>query len=118
MDTLTTNALTTFVRNIAISSNDEALLNTMFMGNITMRGALYAMMMRDSECGRALKAQYALERRVRAFCHLITRAYHRQQYGRAMEFAAQLNQLLALFAEQLLERVNRTSPSAIHESLH
>lgn len=104
MDTLTTNALTTFIRQIAHSSNDEALLNTMFLGNTAMRGALYVSLMRDSESGRSMQAQYALERRVRA--------YQRQQYTKAMDIAAELNDVLALFAEQLLARVRAASSDA------
>lgn len=117
MDTLTTNALTTFIRQIAHSSNDEALLNTMFLGNTAMRGALYVSLMRDSESGRSMQAQYALERRVRAYCHLIARAYQRQQYTKAMDIAAELNDVLALFAEQLLARV-RAASSDTTASVH
>ena len=107
------NKLQQWIHDISTRNNDSALLFVMFNDNQAYRGALYSFQIKN---GRELMAQYSVERRVRAYCHLIKRAYAKGQYEKSTEYASELNDELSKYAESLFLMLKSVKPDmkAIH----
>ena len=102
------NTLIQWANQISMSSNDDALLMVMFNDDVRYKGALYHTLLR---LPKELMAQYSTERTVRAYCHLIKRAHHRQQVAVMITHASALNTFLGHYAQSLLAIVKQQSTS-------
>ncbi|MEE7832262.1 hypothetical protein [Vibrio parahaemolyticus] len=102
------NTLIQWANQISMRSNDYALLMVMFNDDVRYKGALYYSLLR---LPKELMAQYSTERTVRAYCHLIKRAHHRQQVAVMTAHASALNTFLGHYAQSLLAIAKQQSTS-------
>jgi len=105
--------LTQWANQIAIRSNDDALLFVMFNDDARYKGALYSALL---SLPKELMAQYSTERTVRAYCHLIKRAHKRQKMTVMNDHAIALNTFLGHYAQSLLaitKQISTDTPSPV-----
>lgn len=102
------NLLVNWANQIAMRSNDDALLMVMFKDDVLYKGALYYTLL---SLPKELMAQYSAERTVRAYCHLIKRAHYRQEVTIMTNHASSLNNFLGHYAKSLLVIAKQKSSS-------
>lgn len=97
-------------KTIASKSNRSAMMFVMYQDSERMRAAFLAELL--STTGQDLMAQYVMERRVKAYCHLIKRSVERENWDLSRHYAIELNECLEAYSLSLLEIVKAKKEGA------